>query len=55
MWVQNSGTTTGQERVPSRLVAADNSGGREKSKELLWVDVCVAKAQDVVSGYTLRG
>lgn len=36
--------------VPSSLVVADNSGGREKSKELLWVDVCVAKTQDVVSG-----
>ena len=36
--------------VPSCLVVADNSGSREKNKQLLWVDVCVARAQDVVSG-----
>lgn len=50
MWVLNSGTTPGQEKCASCLAVAGNSGGRDKSKELLWVDVCVAKAQGVVSG-----
>jgi len=51
MWVLNSGTTPGQEKSASCLAVADTvSGGRDKSKELLWVDVCVAKAQGVVSG-----